>query len=139
VAQVSNSDSGTQLGDDAPQEYREMTVDEFEDECCAGSEARPYNKDRNKSVTMRYAYEEVDELCREGQKEAVADCVRQAMIALEVRKNSCSFVYPDFFFCLLHSALQLKSINVCHTYENSVESVHDFSISYATFNIFPRI
>jgi hypothetical protein len=60
-----------------------LSVDDFDEVCCAGTSARPYNKDRNKSVTRRFVLEEVEQL--RGEHEAIAQCVRQAMLALEVR------------------------------------------------------
>ena len=59
-----------------------MTVDEFETYCCLGGNARPYNQDRNKSITERFIFEELPEL--EFARETVGDCVRDAMKALQI-------------------------------------------------------
>jgi hypothetical protein len=59
-----------------------MTVDEFETYCCSGGNARPYNQDRNKSITERFIFEELPDL--EFAKETVGNCVRDAMKALHV-------------------------------------------------------
>lgn len=71
-------------GSDILQDINEeepMTVDEFELYCCAGSHGRPYNKDRNKYITERFIFEELDDLLIA--KEVVGNCVRQAMVALQ--------------------------------------------------------
>jgi hypothetical protein len=67
------------LGDSAEET---MTVDEFEAYCCSGGNARPYNQDRNKSITERFIFEELPDL--EFAKETVGNCVRDAMKALHV-------------------------------------------------------
>ena len=59
-----------------------MTVDEFETYCCLDGNARPYNQDRNKSITERFIFEELPEL--EFAKETVGNCVRDAMKALQI-------------------------------------------------------
>lgn len=59
-----------------------MTVDEFETYCCLGGNARPYNQDRNKSITERFIFEELPEL--EFARETVGNCVRDAMKALQI-------------------------------------------------------
>lgn len=72
-------DSLDSLGDSAEET---MTVDEFETYCCSGGNARPYNQDRNKSVTERFVFEELPDL--EFAKETVGNCVRDAMKALKI-------------------------------------------------------
>ena len=67
------------LGDSAEET---MTVDEFETYCCSGGNARPYNQERNKSITERFIFEELPDL--EFAKETVGNCVRDAMKALHV-------------------------------------------------------
>jgi hypothetical protein len=62
-------------------EEEPMTIDEFELYCCAGSHGRPYNKDRNKYITERFIFEELDDLIFA--KEVVGNCVREAMIVLQ--------------------------------------------------------
>jgi hypothetical protein len=59
-----------------------MTVDEFETYCCSGGNARPYNQDRNKSITERFIFEELPDL--EFARETVGNCVRDAMNALKI-------------------------------------------------------
>jgi hypothetical protein len=65
-----------EIGEEEP-----MTVDEFESYCCAGCQGRPYNKDRNKYVTERFIFDELDDIVFA--KEVVGNCVREAMIALQ--------------------------------------------------------
>jgi hypothetical protein len=63
-------------------EEKILTIEEFERYCCEGTDARPYNKDRNKSVTDRYVFDEIKELLIG--KEIVRTCVHDAMIALKM-------------------------------------------------------
>ena len=62
-------------------EEKTMTVEEFETYCCSGGNARPYNQDRNKSITERFIFDELPEL--EFAKDTVGNCVRDAMKALK--------------------------------------------------------
>lgn len=56
----------------------------FDDECCANSNARPYNRGRIKKETQRLALDEVNELgSSSGAKEAVIDCMVRMMVALQ--------------------------------------------------------
>jgi hypothetical protein len=63
-------------------EEKILTIEEFERYCCEGTNARPYNKDRNKSVTDRFVFDELEELLIG--KEIVQTCVHDAMIALKI-------------------------------------------------------
>ena len=62
-------------------EEKTMTVEEFEEYCCSDSGARPYNLERNKSVTERYVFDELSDLTHA--KDVVGNCVREAMLALK--------------------------------------------------------
>lgn len=62
-------------------EEKIFTVDEFEEYCCSTSSARPYNKERNKSVTERFVFDELDDLIHA--RNIVGNCVKDAMIALK--------------------------------------------------------
>jgi hypothetical protein len=56
-------------------------VEDFEAACCAGSNARPYNRGRVKVETQRFALEEMDEL--QHVKEDITLCLVRAMAALK--------------------------------------------------------
>ena len=57
-------------------------MEEFEEYCCSSSGARPYNKDRNKSVTDRFIVDELNELlCA---KDIIGKTVCEAMKALRI-------------------------------------------------------
>lgn len=58
-----------------------LSIEEFETFCCSNTTARPYNKDRNKSSTERYIFDEIKELSIG--KESIRNCVITAMIALK--------------------------------------------------------
>ena len=58
-----------------------LSVEEFEEACCAGGAGRPYNLDRNKAETERVMLHEVPELA--GAHEVVLAAVRDAMMALQ--------------------------------------------------------
>ena len=70
--------------DDSTSEKKILTVDEFEEYCCCTSSARPYNKNRNKSVTERFIFDELDDLLNTDAKHVVGNCVRAAMNALKI-------------------------------------------------------
>ena len=72
------------LLDDTTSEKKILSVEEFEEYCCSTSGARPYNKNRNKSVTERFIFDELDDLVYTDAKHAVGNCVRDAMNALKV-------------------------------------------------------
>ena len=68
--------------DEGEKERKVLTVEEFEEYCCKSSGARPYNKDRNKSVTDRFIVDELNELlCA---KDIIGTTVRDAMKALKI-------------------------------------------------------
>ena len=69
---------------DSTSEKKILSVEEFEEYCCSTSGARPYNKDRNKSVTERFIFDELDDLLFTDAKHAVGNCVRDAMNALKI-------------------------------------------------------
>lgn len=56
-------------------------VDQFENDCCSGSHARPYNRGRVKTETTRKLLEEVPEIVH--MKDAIHSCIRRAMTALQ--------------------------------------------------------
>lgn len=53
----------------------------YDKECCSGTNARPYNKDRNKKETLRFITSEIDEISLS--RTAVNDCITRAFNALK--------------------------------------------------------
>jgi len=53
----------------------------YDKECCLGTNARPYNKDRNKKETLRFITSEIDEIS--SSRTAVNDCITRAFNALK--------------------------------------------------------
>ena len=51
--------------------------------CCKGTEAIPYNLDRNKKETARYLISEVEEISSSSASEAVTECVVTAFLSLQ--------------------------------------------------------
>jgi hypothetical protein len=58
-----------------------LSMEEFEEVCCAGGVGRPYNQDRNKADTERVMLHEVPELA--AANDLVLATVRDAMMALQ--------------------------------------------------------
>ena len=56
-------------------------IEIFEAQCCGNSQAKPYNRNRKKSLTNRLLLDEVEELCP--WKESLFQCVREAFLSLK--------------------------------------------------------
>jgi hypothetical protein len=73
---ISNSNSTNNTGLNTG-----ISIDVFEDEICKDCDARPYNLQRNKTVTERILLDELDEIRHT--KDDISKCIKEAMTALK--------------------------------------------------------